>query len=366
MPPEDRLPVQTFAMEYNEAIVNEAIDRELTRGGQVYYLYNRVSGIYKVAEKIKQSFPDANIAVGHGQMNEGELEEIMMKMVEGEIDILVCTTIIETGLDIPNVNTIIIEDADRMGLSQLYQLRGRVGRSSRLAYAYLTYRKDKVLTEISEKRLKAIREFTEFGSGFRIAMRDLELRGAGNILGPEQSGFMMSVGYEVYCNLLSEAVAEARGEAVPEKSECFVDLDISAYIPESYIEDGNTRIQMYKKIAGIIDLADSYLVEEELEDRFGDIPKATKMLIDVAMIRSEARKMGISEIGKKNERIMIYPSENFGNIPEAIASLNGVFRGKVMFGAKGRECIYIRCGELNEPDTIEFVKKVLQNLKCEK
>ncbi len=364
MPPEDRLPVQTFAMEYNEAVINEAIERELSRGGQVYYLYNRVSGIYKVAEQIKQSFPDANIAVGHGQMAEGELEDIMMKMVEGEIDILVCTTIIETGLDIPNVNTIIIEDADRMGLSQLYQLRGRVGRSSRLAYAYLTYRKDKVLTEISEKRLKAIREFTEFGSGFRIAMRDLELRGAGNILGPEQSGFMMSVGYEVYCNLLTEAVAEARGEAVSEKTECLVDLDISAYIPESYIEDGNTRIQMYKKIAGILDLADSYLVEEELEDRFGDIPKATKMLIDVAMIRSEARKMGIAEIGKKNERILIYPNENFGNIPEAIACLNGVFRGKVMFASKGRACIYVRCGELNEPDTIEFVKKVLQNLKC--
>ncbi|MBR6719372.1 MAG: transcription-repair coupling factor [Clostridia bacterium] len=364
MPPEDRLPVQTFAMEYNESVVNEAIERELSRSGQVYYLFNRITGIYKVAERIKQSFPDANIAVGHGQMNERELEDIMMKMVEGEIDILVCTTIIETGLDIPNVNTIIIEDADRIGLSQLYQLRGRVGRSSRLAYAYLTYRKDKVLSEIAEKRLKAIREFTEFGSGFRIAMRDLELRGAGNILGPEQSGFMMSVGYEVYCNLLTEAVASARGEAVPEKEECLVDLDISAYIPESYVSDGNTRIQMYKKIAGILDLSDSYLVEEELEDRFGDIPRETKMLIDVAMIRSEARKMGISEIGKKNERILIYPSERFKDIPGTIASLNGVFRGKVMFASTGRPCIYVRCGELNAENTLEFVKKVLQNLKC--
>ena len=363
MPPEDRLPVQTFALEYNEGVVNEAIERELSRGGQVYYLYNRVNGIYKVAERIRQSFPEASVAVGHGQMNEGELEEIMMKMVEGEIDILVCTTIIETGLDIPNVNTIIIEDADRMGLSQLYQLRGRVGRSSRLAYAYLTYRKDKVLSEISEKRLKAIREFTEFGSGFRIAMRDLELRGAGNILGPEQSGFLSSVGYEVYLNLLTEAVAEVKGETVLEKTECLVDIDVSAYIPESYISDGNTRIQMYKKIAGILDVSDSYLVEEELEDRFGDIPDATKMLIDVAMIRSEARKMGISEIGKKNERILIYPSDGFKDIPSAIASLNGEFRGRVMFASTGKPCIYVRCGTIGERETIEVVKKVLQNLK---
>ncbi len=363
MPPEDRLPVQTFAMEYNEAVIYEAIEREMARGGQIFYLYNRVSGIYKVAERIKERFSDANVAVAHGQMNETELEDIMMRMVEGEIDILVCTTIIETGLDIPNVNTIIIEDADRMGLSQLYQLRGRVGRSNRLAYAYLTYRKDKVLSEISEKRLKAIKEFTEFGSGFRIAMRDLELRGAGNILGPEQSGFMVSVGYEVYCNLLSDAVSEAKGETVEEKCECLVDLDISAYIPESYVSDGNTRIQMYKKIAGILDLADSYLVEEELEDRFGDIPDVTRKLIDVAMIRSEARKMGIAEIGKKNERIQIYPSDKFSDIPTAIASLNGAFKGKVMFGATGRPCIYVRCGELNTEETIEFVKKILQNLK---
>ncbi len=363
MPPEDRLPVQTYAMEYNEGVIDEAIEREMARGGQVFYLYNRVSGIYKAAEGIKNRFPESNVAVAHGQMNESELEDIMMRMAEGEIDILVCTTIIETGLDIPNVNTIIIEDADRMGLSQLYQLRGRVGRSSRLAYAYLTYKKDKVLSEISEKRLKAIKEFTEFGSGFRIAMRDLELRGAGNILGPEQSGFMMSVGYEVYCNLLTEAVSEAKGEAVEEKGECLVDLDISAYIPESYVEDGNTRIQMYKKIAGILDLADSYLVEEELEDRFGDIPEVTRKLIDVAMIRSEARKMGIVEIGKKNERIQLYPSDKFSDIPGAIASLNGVFRGKVMFASTGRPCIYVRCGEINTDDTIEFVKKILQNLK---
>ncbi len=363
MPPEDRLPVQTFAMEYNEAVIGEAIGRELSRRGQVYYLYNRVSGIYSVADRLQKRFPEARIAVGHGQMNERELEDIMMQMVEGDIDILVCTTIIETGLDIPNVNTIIIEEADRMGLSQLYQLRGRVGRSSRLAYAYLTYRRDKVLTEVAEKRLKAIREFTEFGSGFRIAMRDLELRGAGNVLGPEQSGFMSSVGYEVYCQILSEAVAEAKGEPPAEKQECLVDLDINAYIPETYIQSGVTRIQMYKKIAGIESLSDSYAVQEELEDRFGDIPAPTNRLIDVAMIRSEAVEASVEELTQKNEKLLFYMRHDTADLPGRIAALNGVFRGKVMFSASDRPCIHVRCGALSPDETLGFVKKVLQNLK---
>ncbi len=365
-PPMDRLPVQTFAMEYNKEVVKEAIVRELSRGGQVYYLYNRVSGIYKKAEEIAEMFPDFKVGVGHGQMNETELENVMMDTVEGNTDILVCTTIIETGLDIPNVNTIIIEDADKMGLAQLYQLRGRVGRSSRLAYAYLTYRRDKVLSEIAEKRLKAIREFTEFGSGFKIAARDLELRGAGNVLGPEQSGFMSSVGYEVYCSLLSEAVAEAKGEKVEEKKECLIDLDVNAYIPESYISSPSLRIQGYKKIAGIEDQADSYAVAEELEDRFGEIPDAVYRLIDVAMIRAEARKIGIAEITYANEKLILYPEPEMENIPGIIASLSALFRGKVLFSASGRNAIHIRCGKLNHGDMIEFVKKVLQNLKsCE-
>lgn len=365
-PPEDRLPVQTFAMEYNSEVVKEAIVRELSRGGQVYYLYNRVSGIYKKAEELAALFPDFKVGVGHGQMNETELENVMMDMVEGNIDILVCTTIIETGLDIPNVNTIIIEDADRMGLAQLYQLRGRVGRSSRLAYAYLTYRRDKVLSEIAEKRLKAIREFTEFGSGFKIAARDLELRGAGNVLGPEQSGFMSSVGYEVYCSLLSEAVAEAKGEKIAEKKECLIDLDVNAYIPESYISSPSLRIQAYKKVAGIENQSDSYAVAEELEDRFGEIPAAVYRLIDVAMIRSEARNIGIEEINYANEKLILYPGPEMKNIPAVIAALSAEFRGKVMFSASGRNAVHIRCGKLNHGDMIEFVKKVLQNLKsCE-
>lgn len=364
-PPEDRLPVQTFAMEYNEAVIDEAIGRELARGGQVYYLFNRVAGIYKVAERLQSRFPDTAIGVGHGQMNETELEDIMMRMVEGELDILVCTTIIETGLDIPNVNTIVIEDADRMGLAQLYQLRGRVGRSNRLAYAYLTYRRDKVLSEVAEKRLKAIREFTEFGSGFRIAMRDLELRGAGNVLGPEQSGFMSSVGYEVYCDILAEAVSEAKGIPIEEKTECLIDLEESAYIPETYIASPTTRIQIYKKIAGIESLSDSYAVQEELEDRFGDIPEVTSRLIDVALIRAEARKAGIEEISQKGEKLFFFVSENLPDIPGIIARLNGLFRGRVMFSVSGRPCIHLRCGALPPKEIMENIKKVLQNLKCD-
>lgn len=362
-PPQDRLPVQTFAMEYNEGVVREAIERELSRGGQVYYLYNRVTGIYKKAEEISKMFPDFKVGVGHGQMNETELENVMMDTVEGKIDILVCTTIIETGLDIPNVNTIIIEDADKMGLAQLYQLRGRVGRSSRLAYAYLTYRKNKVLSEIAEKRLKAIKEFTEFGSGFKIASRDLELRGAGNLLGPEQSGFMSSVGYDVYLELLSDAVAEAKGEVREEKKECLVDMDVNAYIPESYIESASSRIQIYKKIALIEEEQDSFEVSEELIDRFGDIPPSVQRLIDVSLIRGEARRLGIEEVSEKDEKIILYPGDNMTNIPEKLAGLTGQFKGKVMFSSSGRSAFHIRCGKLSHTEMIKFVKKVLQNLK---
>ncbi len=363
MPPEDRVPVQTYAMEYSESVVFEAIERELSRGGQVYYLHNRVSGIYKTAEKILESFPRHKVAVAHGQMAENALEKIMMEMADGEIDILVCTTIIETGLDIPNVNTIIIEDADKMGLSQLYQLRGRVGRSSRLAYAYLTYRRNKVLTEVAEKRLKAIKDFTEFGSGFKIAMRDLELRGAGNVLGPEQSGFIAGVGYEVYCRILSEAVLEAKGEKAEEKKECFVDLNLDAYIPDKYIENPTVRLQIYKKIAGIDGLTESYDVTEEIEDRFGTIPDAVMRLIDVALIRAEAKKLGIEEISQKNEKMFLYIDKETKHIPEMMASLNGTFKGKVMFLSSPRNTIQIKCGKLNQNGTTEFVKKVLQNLK---
>lgn len=240
----------------------------------MFYLYNRVQGIYRKAEWIRSMFPDITVAVGHGKMKEDELEDIMYDMVNGKTDVLVCTTIIETGLDIPNANTIIIENADKMGLSQLYQLRGRVGRSNRAAYAYLTYHRDKILSDIASKRLRAVKEFTEFGSGFKIAMRDLEIRGAGNILGPEQHGHMDAVGYDMYCKLLKESVDEAQGIKIDDVQDVAIDINIDAYLPESYIRNHNQRIDIYKKIAAIETEDDKFEIEDELIDRFGDIPRS--------------------------------------------------------------------------------------------
>ncbi len=298
-PPENRYPVRTYVLEENPTVLLDAIRQELARGGQVFYLHNRVQGIYRTAEWIRSQIPEARVSVGHGKMKEEELEDIMYGMVNGETDVLVCTTIIETGLDIPNANTIIIENADRMGLSQLYQLRGRVGRSNRMAYAYLTYKRDKQLSDTAEKRLRAIKEFTEFGSGFKIAMRDLEIRGAGNILGAEQSGHMESVGYDMYCKILKESVALIKGENVEEEFTTSVDISVDAYIPESYISDSALRIDVYKKIADICDADEKFEIEDELIDRFGDIPKQVRNVIEVAYIKAIAHSKGIFEISQK-------------------------------------------------------------------
>ena len=247
----DRVPIQTYVMEYNEELVREAITRELARGGQVYYVYNKVRDIDEVTSRIQELVPEANVAFAHGQMRENQLEDIMYRFINGDIDVLVSTTIIETGLDISNVNTMIIHDADNMGLSQLYQLRGRVGRSNRTAYAFLMYRRNKMLKEVAEKRLAAIREYSDLGSGFKIAMRDLEIRGAGNLLGAEQSGHMEAVGYDLYCKMLHEAVKEARGEAPAEQFETSVDIRTDAFIPSTYIANESQKLDMYKRIAGI-------------------------------------------------------------------------------------------------------------------
>ncbi len=294
-PPDNRHPVETYVLEHDPEALADAMKKELARGGQVFYLHNRIQGIYHTAEWIKKMIPEANVAVGHGRMNEEELEDIMYDMVNGQTDILVCTTIVETGLDIPNANTMIIDNADRMGLSQLYQLRGRVGRSNRTAFAYFTYKKDKALSEVAEKRLHAIREFTEFGSGFKIAMRDLEIRGAGDLLGAQQHGHMDSVGYDLYCKLLRESVDEeiGKGEAA---FDTVIDLPVNAYIPERYVKDHNQRIEVYKKIAAIDSEEAISEVTDELIDRFGDLPRAVKSLIAVAEVKSLAHQCGITEL----------------------------------------------------------------------
>lgn len=307
--PSDRYPVQTYVLEHNNGVILEAIRKELRRGGQVYYLHNRVQTIERVAYRLKENLPDANIAVAHGKMSEEELSTVWKKLVEHEIDILVCTTIIETGVDVPNANTLIIEDADRFGLSGLHQLRGRVGRSPRRAYAYFCYRQGKGLTEIATKRLDAIREYTEFGSGFKIALRDLELRGAGSILGGEQHGNMEAVGYDMYLKLLSDAMKEEKGESVAEQTECLVDLNISAHIPESYIENLPARLGIYRRIAEIKTSEDQSDVIDELCDRFGEPPNVVMGLIDIALFRSKAQNNGIYEITQQGNTLCIKVTE---------------------------------------------------------
>ncbi|MCM1154477.1 MAG: transcription-repair coupling factor [Roseburia sp.] len=299
--PNDRLPIQTFVCEYNEELVREAIVRELSREGQVYYVYNRVAHIADIAASIQKLVPEAVVAFAHGQMKERELEHIMYDFIAGEIDVLVSTTIIETGLDIANVNTMIIHDSDNMGLSQLYQLRGRVGRSNRTAYAFLMYKRDKMLKEVAEKRLEAIREFTDLGSGFKIAMRDLEIRGAGNILGSRQHGHMQAVGYDLYCKMLNEAVKNIKGISTVEDFNTSIDLDVDAYIPPSYIVNEIQKLDIYKRIAGIENDRERDDMKEELLDRFGEIPKSVDNLLRIAMIRVRAHKLFMPEVKGKNE-----------------------------------------------------------------
>ena len=305
--PTDRHPVQTYVIEYDMDIITQAIEREIRRGGQVYYLHNRVEDIERVAGKLRAAMPGVRFAVGHGKMTEEELSGVWQALLEGEVDVLVCTTIIETGVDVPNVNTLIIDNADRMGLAQLYQIRGRVGRSARRASAYFTFTRGKELSEIAARRLEAIREFTEFGSGFRIAMRDLELRGAGNILGAEQHGHMEAVGYEMYVEMLQEAVSEEKGEEPPvSENKCLIDLRIDAHIPESYISSVPQKLAMYRRIADIRCEEDAQDVLDELIDRFGDPPECVQGLISVSLLRNSAAELGIYEIGQKGNSLILY------------------------------------------------------------
>ncbi len=299
--PGNRLPVQTFVLEHDDVMINEAIRRELSRGGQVFYLYNRVESISLVAARIAKAFPDANVEVAHGQMEREELEAIWQSLLDGETDVLVCTTIIETGVDVPNANTLIIEDADRLGLAQLHQIRGRVGRSGRRAYAYFTYRKGKALSEISTKRLEAIREYTEFGAGFRVALRDMEIRGTGDLLGARQHGHLDAVGYDMYIKILESAVLEEEGKPIPEAPpDCTIDIKIDAFLPPSYVHSGSHRMEMYKKIARIENTADMNDICDELIDRFGDPPAAVMNLLKIALLRGIGRRVGVKSVEEKN------------------------------------------------------------------
>ena len=334
-PPADRYPVQTFVMEHNNAVIDDAIRREVERGGQVYYLHNRVETIDQVASGLVKRIPGLSVAVAHGQMGEEALGDVMHAMADGDIQVLVCTTIIETGLDIPNANTLIIENADRFGLSQLHQLRGRVGRSTRHAYAYFTYKPDKQLSEVAEKRLSAIRDFAEFGSGFKIAMRDLEIRGAGNLLGSEQSGHMASVGYDMYLKLLDEAVLEEKGEA-PKEPDCTADLNVTANVDKNYVSRGEERMDLYRRMAAIRSEEDADDLLDEIVDRYGEPPKGVLNLIDIALLRANARKLGIKDIKQKaGDVLFTLVNLNFDAVSNLCADPD--YQKRILFVANAKE-----------------------------
>ena len=362
-PPSNRSPVQTYVFEYDKGIIREAIKRELERNGQVYYLYNKVEDIDKVASKIQEEVPESRVIYAHGKLSPVELEDIMLKFADHEYDVLVCTTIIDSGIDIPNVNTIIVENAENLGLSQLYQLRGRVGRSDRIAYAYITYRKDKVLSEIAEKRLKAIKEFTEFGSGIKIAMRDLEIRGAGSLIGAEQHGHMDAVGYETYCKLLAETIKEIKGEAVTDIQENItqIDLNINAYISEKYIKNEIQKMEMYQKISKVSSEEELSDIIDELTDRFGDIPPETERLLKVVEIKYMANSVFIKNIFDKTGNVVFEFFDGKSLNAESISELLNQNKGKLMVSAGADMYLTLKI-EKNEDELLRNIKFVLQSL----
>ena len=366
--PGDRVPIQTFVMEYNEELIREAIVREMARGGQVYYVYNRINDIADVTAKLQALVPEANIAYGHGRMNERELESLMYDFIDGQIDVLVATTIVETGLDISNVNTIIVHDSDRMGLSQLYQLRGRVGRSNRTAYAFLMYKRDKMLKEQAQKRLEAIREYTDLGSGFKIAMRDLEIRGAGNILGRTQHGHMEAVGYDLYCKMLNDAVKKAKGiSSESDEFDTQIDLEADAYIPVDYIPNEVQKLDVYKRIAAIEEESEADDLRDELKDRFGAIPKSAQNLIRISLLRIKAHSCYVTELKAAGEMIRMNMHStaliDVAKIPDLIKLYKG--RLKLVTGKSPYfTCSYKKEGivELDEENLLKFVDELLTNM----
>ena len=357
-PPTGRVPIQTYVMEYNEEMVREAIERERARGGQVYYVYNKVRDIEDVAAKIQKLVPEAVVVYAHGQMREQQLERIMLDFINGEIDVLVTTTIIETGLDISNVNTMVIHDADRFGLSQLYQLRGRVGRSGRTAYAFLMYKRNKLLKEVAEKRLAAIREFTELGSGIKIAMRDLEIRGAGNLLGAEQHGHMEAIGYDLYCKLLNEAVKALKGEGTVEAFDTVIDFNIDAFIPPSYIKNEVQKLEIYKRISGIESETEADDMRDELIDRFGDIPRAVENLLEVSLLKGLAHSAYVTELSGnlKEVRLALYEKAPFR--VERLPELMGKYGGALKFSGAERPYFTFTDRRNENKESRQMVEKV--------
>ncbi|HEY0828780.1 MAG TPA: TRCF domain-containing protein, partial [Bacilli bacterium] len=370
-PPENRFPVQTYVVEHSHTLVREAIERELARDGQVYYLYNRVQGINQMAEQISELVPDARVAVGHGQMSEQELEKTILDFLDGEYDVLVSTTIIETGVDIPNVNTLIVHDADKMGLSQLYQLRGRVGRSNRIAYAYFTYQRDKVLTEVSEKRLQSIKEFTELGSGFKIAMRDLSIRGAGNLLGAEQHGFIASVGFDLYSQMLAEEIANRKAEMdgdieeIEKEITTQIDLDIDAYLPSDYIYDSIQKIEIYKKVAGVRSLEEANDLHDELVDRFGDLPQAVVNLLTVARLKAYGSMFALESIVHKGADIYIKvdQGQNDKISGQKLFAMGPRFEGRMRLVDGPNISIVLKCKGLKPEESIALLERFLVEYK---
>lgn len=366
--PEERMPIQTYVMEYNDEMVREAIQRECARQGQVYYVYNRVEDIAEITAHVQKLVPDVEVAYAHGQMREHQLEKIMFDFINGEIDVLVSTTIIETGLDISNVNTMIIHDADRLGLSQLYQLRGRVGRSNRMAYAFLLYRRNKLLKEEAEKRLAAIREFTDLGSGFKIAMRDLEIRGAGNLLGAEQHGHMEAVGYDLYCKMLNDAVRYLKGETEDEEFATTMDLNVDAFIPDSYISNEYQKLDIYKRIAAIENEEEMEDMVEELIDRFGDIPKRVMKLLEVAGLKALAHSVYVTSVEQKGEQFTFTMYEKAKVHPERIPELLKSYQGDLTFRAEETPGFIYEKKRKNpkekDKDALAVVKNVLNSMKA--
>lgn len=367
-PPENRFPVQTYVVEHSQTLVREAIERELARGGQVYYLYNRVQGIQEMAAQISMLVPEARVGVGHGQMSETELEKTILDFLDGEYDVLVSTSIIETGVDIPNVNTLIVHDADKMGLSQLYQLRGRVGRSNRIAYAYFTYQRDKVLTEVAEKRLQSIKEFTELGSGFKIAMRDLSIRGAGNLLGAEQHGFIASVGFDLYSQMLAEEIQKRKvsmlGEpALPTKDwNTSIDLGIDAYLPSDYIYDSIQKIEIYKKVAVVSSIEESAELEDELLDRFGELPLAVSNLLAVSRLKVYGRTYGIDSIIQRGDDVLLqfYEGQDKAVNTAGLAQIGNMFERRVQFEQGPAMAIRIKGKGLSDQQLLELLEQFLE------